>query len=240
MNLTPYNANTDKLYLDFGGFYETQHDRLLQDAEAEEFIDAYREAYPDDKEAAEWADYYGYGMDELYTAPDCVIEVFEKKWKYDHHAAKRHYLKQLFDFVNKVYGTFCAGISFGFDLDLLGIDYTVDNFQRPDLAVLKPIGKMVFDNVMDWLHAEPERMAELDRLIRDMTTPRSGYLPLYTYGEVVRDDGWRVRLTLEMMVARCCPMDDEAERDLPTDENWFEYARCNLGCVMNRSFGRIE
>ena len=49
--MTPYNANTDKIYLDFGGFYETWHDRLLQDAEAAAFINAYREAYPDDKEA---------------------------------------------------------------------------------------------------------------------------------------------------------------------------------------------
>ena len=231
MTLTPYNANTDKIYLDFGGFYETWHDRLLQNAEAAEFINAYREAYPDDKEAAEWADNYGYGMDELYTAPDRMMEVFNHKWKYDHHAAARHYLSEMLDFVNKVYGL---------DLQLDDISYTHDNFQRPDLAVLHPIGQTMFDRVMDWLRAEPERAAELDATMRHMTTRSDGYIPLYTYEEVARDDGWRVRLTLEMMVARCCPDNDDAARDLPTDENWFEYAWCNLGCVVNEDFGRIE
>ena len=155
--MTPYDANQDKIYLDFGGFYETWHDRLLQNAEAAEFINAYREAYPDDKEAEEWADHYGYGMDELYTAPDRMMEVFNHKWKYDHHAAARHYLSEMLDFVNKVYGL---------DLQLADISYTVDNFQRPDLAVLHPIGQDTFGKVMDWLHAEPERAAELDATMR--------------------------------------------------------------------------
>ncbi len=173
--MKPYDAGTDKIYLDFGGFYETWHDRLLQDAEVAAFINAYREAYPDDKEAEEWADHYGYGMDELYTAPDRMLEVFNHKWKYDNHAAARHYLTEMLDFVGKVYGL-------GLQLDDIN----------------------------------------------------------YTYDELAADDGWRVRLVLEMMVARCCPVGDEAERDLPTDENWFEYAWCNLDCEMGGDFGRIE
>ena len=238
--MTPYNANTDKIYLDFGGFYETWHDRLLQDAEAAAFINAYREAYPDDKEAEEWADNFGYGMDELYTAPDRMLEVFNHKWKYDNHAAARHYLTEMLDFVSRVYFNQAQRLAFDLGLKLMGIDYTNDNFQRPDLAVLYPIGQVMFDRVMNWLHAAPERMAELDATIRHMTTPCDGYMPLYTYGQVVRDDGWRVRLTLEMMVSRCCPVNDDAARDLPTDENWFEYAQCNLDCEMGGDFGRIE
>lgn len=238
--MKPYDADHDKIYLDFGGFYETWHDRLLQDAESDEFIHAYLEAYPDDKEAAEWADNFGYGMDELYTAPDRMLEVFNHKWKYDNHAAARHYLTEMLGFVSRVYFPLSERLAFDLGMKLMGIDYTVDNFQRPDLAVLYPIGQVMFDRVMDWLHADNERVAELDRTIRDMTTPRDGYMPFYKYSEVVRDDGWRVRLVLEMMVARCCPESEEAERDLPTDENWFEYARCNLGCVMNKDFGRIE
>lgn len=241
MNLIPYDADTDKIYLDFGGFYETWHDHLLQAAEAEEFINAYCEAYPDDKEAAEWVEFYGgSGMDELYTAPDHMIEVFERKWKYDRHAAKRHYLTEMLGFVSAVYFDRVERMAFDLDFKLMGINYTVDNFQRPDLAVLHPIGQTMFDRVMDWLHADSERAAELDETIRHMTTHSAGYLPLYTYDEVVHDDGWRVRLTLEMMVARCCPDNDDAACDLPTDENWFEYAQCNLGCVMNRNFGRFE
>lgn len=229
--MKPYDANQDKIYLDFGGFYETWHDRLLQDAEAAAFINAYREAYPDDKEAEEWADHYGYGMDELYTAPDRMIDVFEKKWKYDNHAAKRHYLTEMLDFVNKVYG---LGLQFD------DIDYTVDNFQRPDLAVLHPIGQDTFGKVMDWLHADADRVNALEATMRHATTPSDGYIPLYTYDELATDDGWRVRLALEMMVARCCPVNDDAARDLPTDENWFEYAWCNLDCEMGGDFGRIE
>ena len=76
--------------------------------------------------------------------------------------------------------------------------------------------------------------------MRHATTPRDGYIPLYTYDELAADDGWRVRLVLEMMVARCCPVNDDAAHDLPTDENWFEYAWCNLDCEMGGDFGRIE
>lgn len=229
--MTPYDANTDKIYLDFGGFYETWHDRLLQAEEASEFMNAYLEAYPDDKEAEEWVDNFGYGMDELYTAPDRMLEVFNRDWQYDNQAAQRHYLAEMLDFVNKVYGL-------GLQLD--DINYTVDNFQRPDLAVLHPIGQDTFGKVMAWLHAEPERMKDLEATMRHATTRCDGYIPLYTYDELAADDGWRVRLVLEMMVTRCCPVNDDAARDLPTDENWFEYAWCNLDCEMGGDFGRIE
>lgn len=40
--MTPYDANTDKIYLDFGGFYETWHDRLLQDAETRKAFELFR------------------------------------------------------------------------------------------------------------------------------------------------------------------------------------------------------
>nr|DAI43032.1 MAG TPA: hypothetical protein [Caudoviricetes sp.] len=223
MKLKTYDAEQDKQIVDFGGFYETWHAHLLDEIEIEEFVNAYCEAHPNDSEAVEWMECGGHYVDEFYTAPDNMLTTFNHKWRYDYQASALHYLGEMIDFINSVYEL---------NLQVDSISWTKDNFIAPDLLVLKPMGWVQHDRIMQWLYADDERMNALEEKLRDVTTPKSGYVPFYTYEQLGANDGIVARMALEMMIADC--LADGAV------DNWYEYAQCNLGSVMCKSFGKLN
>ena len=102
------------------------------------------------------------------------------------------------------------------------IDWTRDNFSRPDLAVLAPIGWENYAHVLNWLGDNPDEQEWLVERVQYMTTPRDGYAPYYSFDEVIADAYWIVRLLLERMAYLCYDHDNYQSK-----WNWFEYLSMN-------------
>ena len=211
--MRPYDPEAMPTYVDFGGFYHSVHADLLDEMEASEFCYTYMAAYPEDKEFLESYDHgsiLNLNYDPLPT--DAANDYYERYWNYDLRKAADAYAAALVAHVNAI---------FNLHLVFDHISWTRDNFQGPDLIVLKPLTETNVDKIESWLLSEPERPALLDERITRATTPTSGFAPFYTYEQMMSDAGWRARLTLEMMFAYVI------SDDACSSENWLEQFRCN-------------
>lgn len=211
--MRPYDPETMPTYVDFGGFYHSVHADLLDEMEASELCYTYMAAHPEDKEfleSYEQGSILNLNYDPLPT--DAANDYYERHWNYDRRKAADAYAAALVAHVNAV---------FNLTLSYDHISWTRDNFQGPDLIVLRPIQWDNVEKLELWLNDEPERPALLDERITHATTPSSGFAPFYTYEQMMSDAGWRARLTLEMMFAYV--MSDEAG----ASENWLDHFRCN-------------
>lgn len=211
--MRPYDPETQPTYVDFGGFYYGEHADLLDEMETSEFCYTYMADHPEDVEFLEAFDrgnILNLNSDPLPT--DAANDYYERHWTYDRRKAADAYAAALVAHVNAV---------FNLTLSYDHISWTRDNFQGPDLIVLRPIQQANVEKLELWLNDEPERPALLDERITHATTPSSGYAPFYTYEQMTSDAGWRARLTLEMMFAYV--ISDEAG----ASENWLEQFRCN-------------
>lgn len=199
-----FDADSTELRVDFGGLYSTWHEAAVDDAEINAFRYAYMEAYPDDANA----------VDDLLTTDDLFgtpAEVFNDRWQYPWYDAATAYVRELFEFVSREY-------DFPQPLRVESIDWTRDNFSRPDLAVLAPIGWENYAHVLNWLGDNPDEQEWLVEHVQYMTTPRDGYAPYYSFDEVIADAYWIVRLLLERMAYLCYDHDN-----YQSTWNWFEY-----------------
>ena len=211
--MRPYDPEAMPTYVDFGGFYHSVHADLLDEMEASEFCYTYMAAYPEDKEFLESYDHgsiLNLNYDPLPT--DAANDYYERYWNYDLRQAADAYAAAMVAHVNAI---------FNLHLVFDHISWTRDNFQGPDLIVLKPLTETNVDKIESWLLSEPERPALLDERITRATTPTSGFAPFYTYEQMMSDAGWRARLTLEMMFAYVI------SDDACSSENWLEQFRCN-------------
>lgn len=210
--MRPYDPETQPTYVDFGGFYYGEHADLLDEMETAEFCYAYMAGHPEDVEFSEAFDrglITNLNSDPL---PDAANDYYQYRWTYDRRRAADAYAAELVAHVNAV---------FNLHLVFDHISWTRDNFQGPDLIVLKPLTETNVDKIESWLLSEPERPALLDERITRATTPTSGFAPFYTYEQMMSDAGWRARLTLEMMFAYVI------SDDACSSENWLEQSRCN-------------
>jgi len=211
--MRPYDPETMPTYVDFGGgFYYSAHADLLDEMETAEFCYAYMADHPEDVEFSEAFDrglITNLNSDPL---PDAANDYYQHHWNYDRRRAADAYAAELVAHVNAV---------FNLHLVFDHISWTRDNFQGPDLIVLKPLTEPNVDKIESWLLSEPERPALLDERITHATTPTSGFAPFYTYEQMMSDAGWRARLTLEMMFAYVI------SDDACPSENWLEQFRCN-------------
>jgi hypothetical protein len=211
--MRPYDPETQPTYVDFGGFYYSTHADLLDEMETSEFCYAYMADHPEDVEFLEAFDrgnILNLNSDPLPT--DAANDYYERYWNYDRRRAADAYAAELVAHVNAV---------FNLHLVFDRISWTRDNFQGPDLIVLRPLQQDNVENLELWLNDEPERPALLDERITHATTPTSGFAPFYTYEQMMSDAGWRARLTLEMMFAYVI------SDDACPSENWLEQFRCN-------------
>lgn len=209
-----YDPETMPTYVDFGGFYYSVHADLLDEMEASEFCHTYMAAHPEDEEfleAFERGNILNLNYDPLPT--DAANDYYEHCWNWNRQRAADAYAAALVAHVNAVFN-----LTLVFDR----ISWTRDNFQGPDLLVLRPLQQDNVEKLELWLNDEPERPALLDERITRATTPTSGFAPFYTYEQMMSDAGWRARLTLEMMFAYV--ISDDASC---SSENWLEQFRCN-------------
>lgn len=211
--MCPYDPETMPTYVDFGGFYYSTHADLLDEMEASEFCPTYMAAHPEDEEfleAFEHGNILNLNYDPLPT--DAANDYYQHHWNYDRRRAADAYAAELVAHVNAV---------FNLHLVFDRISWTRDNFQGPDLLVLRPLQQDNVEKLELWLNDEPERPALLDERITHATTPTSGFAPFYTYEQMMSDAGWRARLTLEMMFDYV--ISDEAA----SSESWLDHFRCN-------------
>lgn len=211
--MRPYDPETQPTYVDFGGFCYSTHADLLDEMETSEFCYAYMADHPEDVEFLEAFDrgnILNLNSDPLPT--DAANDYYERYWNYDRRRAAAAYAAALVAHVNAV---------FNLHLVFDRISWTRDNFQGPDLIVLRPLQQDNVENLELWLNDEPERPALLDERVTHATTPSSGFAPFYTYEQMMSDAGWRARLTLEMMFAYVI------SDDACSSENWLEQFRCN-------------
>lgn len=211
--MRPYDPETQPTYVDFGGFYYSTHADLLDEMEASELCYTYMAAHPEDKEfleSYEQGSILNLNYDPLPT--EAANDYYEHCWNWNQQRAADAYAAALVAHVNAV---------FNLTLSYDHISWTRDNFQEPDLIVLKPLTETNVDKIESWLLSEPERLTLLDERITHATTPTSGFAPFYTYEQMMSDAGWRARLTLEMMFAYVI------SDDTCSSENWLEQFRCN-------------
>lgn len=211
--MRPYDPETMPTYVDFGGFYYSTHADLLDEMEASEFCHTYMAAHPEDEEfleAFERGNILNLNSDPLPT--DAANDYYQHHWNYDRRRAADAYAAELVAHVNAV---------FNLHLVFDRISWTRDNFQGPDLLVLRPLQQDNVEKLELWLNDEPERPALLGERITHATTPAPGYAPFYTYEQMMSDAGWRARLTLEMMFAYVI------SDDACPSEDWLEQFRCN-------------
>lgn len=205
-----FDPTTETLLIDFGGLYETRHSYALECAELSAFQDAYISArHPKDID-----DWYAGTPDDL---PDDMAEIYydPAKWQYPNKDATLAYVRELFAFVSREF-------DFPQPLTVDYISWTRDNFSRPDLAVLAPIGEENYAHVLNWLGDNPDAQEWLVEQLQYMTTPRDGYAPYYSFDEVIAEAYWIVCFLLERMVELCC---DHEEYE--SHWNWYEYFSMN-------------
>lgn len=214
-NWQAFDADTTALRVDFGGLYSTWHEAAVDEAELREFCYAYAERFPDDAEFQEA--FYEHGIFDPESLPDNAAQVFydADRWQYPWRDAATAYVRELFEFVSREY-------DFPQPLRVERIDWTRDNFSRPDLAVLAPIGWENYAHVLNWLGDNPDEQEWLVERVQYMTTPRDGYAPYYSFDEVIADAYWIVRLLLERMTYLCYDHDN-----YQSTWNWFEYFSMN-------------
>jgi hypothetical protein len=210
-----FDADSTELRVDFGGLYSTWHEAAVDEAELREFCYAYAERFPDDAEFQET--FYEHGIFDPESLPDSAAQVFynSDRWQYPWRDAATAYVRELFEFVSREY-------DFPQPLRVESIDWTRDNFSRPDLAVLAPIGWENYAHVLNWLGDNPDEQEWLVEQVQYMTTPRDGYAPYYSFDEVIADAYWIVRLLLERMAYLCYDHDNYQSK-----WNWFEYFSMN-------------
>lgn len=185
----PYNPELDILYVELP-FYETWHGRCLDELDIQQFADAYCEEYQDlDPEGVRQI--MDYGVSDYVDLPETAQKVWQYDWEFDYSLAKVFYAEELFNYMAAAYGL---------ELDVLNVEPTKDNFQRPDLAVLHPIGAANAEKIAVLIREGEDRRQELNDRIREMTTRRDGYIPFYTEDELWADRGWLIQLSLEILL----------------------------------------
>lgn len=205
-----FDPTTETLSIDFGGLYETWHSDALECAELSAFQDAYISACcPKDID-----DWYASTPDDL---PDDMAEIYydPAKWQYSNKDATLAYVRELFEFVSREF-------DFPQPLTVEHISWTRDNFSRPDLAVLAPIGEENYVYLLRWVENREDVLEWLDNRLRETTTSRDGFAPYYTYDELANDAGWLLRFIIERMVELCCDHDG-----YESHWNWYEYFSMN-------------
>ena len=186
---TPYDPELDILYVELP-FYETWHGKCLEDLDIVQFADAYCEKYQDiDPEGVRLI--LDYGVFDYADLPETAQKVWQHDWEFDYSMAKVFYAEELFNYMAAEYGL---------ELDVVDISLTRDNFQRPDLAVLYPIGAANAEKIATLIREDEDRRQELNDRIREMTTRRDGYIPFYTEDELWADRGWLTQLSLEILL----------------------------------------
>ena len=186
---TPYNPELDILYVELP-FYETEHGCYLDELDFVQFADAYCERYADtDPEGVQQI--MDYGVFDYTDLPETAQEVWQNEWKFDFATAKVRYAQELFG---------CLSLECGLEVHVQGIDFTRDNFQRPDLAVLHPIGIVNAEKISGVIRANEGWRQKLNQRVQELTTRRDGYLPFYTEEELWADRGWLMQLSLEILL----------------------------------------
>lgn len=186
---TPYNPELDILYVELP-FYETVHGCYLDELNFVQFADAYCERYEDtDPEGVRQI--MDYGVFDYTDLPETAQEVWQNEWKFDFATAKVRYAQELFD---------CLSLECGLEVHVRSIDFTRDNFQRPDLVVLHPIGIVNAEKISGVIRANEDLHQKLSQRVRELTTRRDGYIPFYTEEELWADRGWLMQLSLEILL----------------------------------------
>ena len=186
---TPYNPELDILYVELP-FYETEHGCYLDELDFVQFADAYCERYADtDPEGVQQI--MDYGVFDYTDLPETAQEVWQNEWKFDFATAKVRYAQELFG---------CLSLECGLEVHVQGIDFTRDNFQRPDLAVLHPIGIVNAEKISGVIRANEGLRQKLNQRVQELTTRRDGYIPFYTEEELWADRGWLMQLSLEILL----------------------------------------
>ena len=190
---TPYSPELDILYVELP-FYETWHGRRLEELDISQFADVYCEKYQDiDPEGVRLIQ--DYGVFDYTDLPETAQEVWQNEWKFDFAAAKLRYAQELFDYFS---------MECGLEVHVRSIDFTRDNFQRPDLAVL--------------IRANEGLRQKLNQRVQELTTPRDGYIPFYTEEELWADRGWLIQISLEILL----------DEFLTDDASWPEAWHCHV------------
>ena len=204
---TPYNPELDILYVELP-FYETWHGRRLEELDISQFADVYCEKYQDtDPEGVQQI--MDYGVFDYTDLPETAQEVWQRDWAFDYDMAKVFYAEELFNYMAAEYGL---------ELDVLNVEPTKDNFQRPDLAILHPIGAANAEKIAALIREDEDRRQELNDRIREMTTRRDGYIPFYTEEELWADRGWLIQISLEILL----------DEFLTDDASWPEAWHCHV------------
>lgn len=186
---TPYNPELDILYVELP-FYEPGHGCCLDEVNFVQFADAYCERYADtDPEGVQQI--MDYGVFDYTDLPETAQEVWQNEWKFDFAAAKLRYAQELFDYFS---------MECGLEVHVRSIDFTRDSFQRPDLAVLHPIGIVNAEKISGVIRANEDLRQKLNQRVQELTTRRDGYIPFYTEEELWADRGWLMRLSLEILL----------------------------------------
>lgn len=204
---TPYNPELDILYVELP-FYETWHGRRLEELDISQFADAYCEKYQDiDPEGVRLIQ--DYGVYDYTDLPETAQEVWQNEWKFDFATAKVRYAQELFGYFS---------MECGLEVHVRSIDFTRDNFQRPDLAVLHPIGIVNAEKISGVIRANEDLRQKLNQRVQELTTRRDGYIPFYTEEELWADRGWLMQLSLEILL----------DEFLTDDASWPEAWHCHV------------
>lgn len=204
---TPYNPELDILYVELP-FYETWHGRRLEELDISQFADAYCEKYRDiDPEGVRLIQ--DYGVFDYTDLPETAQEVWQNEWKFDFATAKVRYAQELFGYFS---------MECGLEVHVRSIDFTRDNFQRPDLAVLHPIGIVNAEKISGVIRANEDLRQKLSQRVQELTTRRDGYIPFYTDEELWADRGWLIQISLEILL----------DEFLTDDASWPEAWHCHV------------
>ena len=186
---TFYNPERDVPYVELP-FYETWHGHCLSELDIQQFAAAYCERYGDtDPEGVRQI--MDYGVSDYADLPETAQEVWQNEWEFDYGMAKVFYAYELFNYM---------AIEYGLELTVVDISPTQDNFQRPDLAVLHPIGIVTAEKISGVIRANEDLRQKLGQRIQELTTRRDGYIPFYTEEELWADRGWLTQLSLGILL----------------------------------------
>lgn len=204
---TPYNPELDILYVELP-FYETWHGRRLEELDISQFADAYCEKYQDiDPEGVRLIQ--DYGVFDYTDLPETAQKVWQNEWEFDFATATVRYAQELFGYFS---------MECGLEVHVRSIDFTRDNFQRPDLAVLHPIGIVNAEKISGVIRANEDLRQKLSQRVQELTTRRDGYIPFYTEEELWADRGWLMQLSLEILL----------DEFLTDDASWPEAWHCHV------------
>lgn len=210
---TPYNPELDILYVELP-FYETWHRRRLEDLDIQQFADDYCYDYAEtDPEGVRMI--VDYGVSDYSDLPETAQKVWQEQWEFDFAAAKVIYAEELFNHLAAEYGL---------ELMVLNIAPTRDNFQRPDLVVLSPVGAKNAERIAALIREDRARHQALADRVREMTTRRDGYMPFYTEYQLWADRGWLTQLSLGIL------LDEYLDGD-QWDDAWHTSVQCTFPSV---------